>query len=257
MNSSYLALIKRAEDKYEALDGIDQGGITYLKIALDEMFNMSDVVITSLLESFNNFARDGVAKYPSEKVALLVQKINAVTERLAEVPALPRDMPLLILNGFTKCIVPEFVVPFELMINTERVIQLENEGYRHDDRICLENVKKLTLLASNSLHSLNDSNHWNIIYNHWHGMAKGKGPCDNCGGEQYSPDFPHPRDEDIIKKAKEERADRRGGGGRNGGRGGGQDVGRQCDRNKWINYKRGGDRNDYGNGVQKRGNAWM
>ena len=47
MNSSYPDLIKRVEDKYEALDGIYQGGITHLKITIDDsMFNISDVFIT-------------------------------------------------------------------------------------------------------------------------------------------------------------------------------------------------------------------
>ena len=47
MNSSDPSLIKRAEDSYDALFGIEQGGIACLKIALDDIFNMSDVVITS------------------------------------------------------------------------------------------------------------------------------------------------------------------------------------------------------------------
>ena len=48
MNSLDTALIKRVEDKHEAMDGIEQGGVTYLKIAPDEMFNISDIVITLL-----------------------------------------------------------------------------------------------------------------------------------------------------------------------------------------------------------------
>ena len=97
------------------------------------------------------------------------------------------------------------------MLNTERVIHLENDGDRHNDNKCLERLKKLTLLASNSFHSLNVSKHLKIPYNHWHVMAKGKVPCYNCGVEHHSPDFLHPRDRDKIKKAKEERADCRGG----------------------------------------------
>ena len=72
---------------------------------------MSDVFITSLWELFNEFSQDGVAKYPCENVALIVQKINAVAELLAEVPALPRDTSFLVLSGFTNCSVPEFVGP--------------------------------------------------------------------------------------------------------------------------------------------------
>ena len=48
MNSSDPAFIKRLEDNYEALGRLEQGVIACLKIALDEMFNMSDVVITLL-----------------------------------------------------------------------------------------------------------------------------------------------------------------------------------------------------------------
>ena len=103
-------LIKRMEDKYDALDGLEQWGITYLNIDLDEMFNMSDVVINLLQEFFKNFSQDSVSNYPSENVALLVQQINDVAEQLAEVLALPRDTSLLILTGFTKCSVNNFLV---------------------------------------------------------------------------------------------------------------------------------------------------
>ena len=132
--SSDPALIKRLQEKYEALDGIQQGGIIYHKIVIDDMFNTSDVIITSIQEFFNKFAQDGVAKYPSENVALLVQKINSAAERLEEVPELPKDTLLLVLTGFTKCDVTKFVGQFELMINIERLIQLENDGDRHDIR---------------------------------------------------------------------------------------------------------------------------
>ena len=66
-------------------------------------------------------------------MSLLVQQINAVTERLEEVPVLPRGMSMLILTCFTNCSVPEFVGPFGLMLNTGRVIQLDNGVDRHDE----------------------------------------------------------------------------------------------------------------------------
>ena len=135
-------------------------------------------------------------------MSLLVQNINAVVERLEEVPALPRYIPLLVFFGFTKCIVPDYVGIFKIMIITERVIQLENDGDRHDNRKCLERVKKITLLASKSFPYLKFSNQCNIPSNHWQGMAKGKGPYYNCGREHYTLDFLHPRDEVNTKKAK-------------------------------------------------------
>ena len=60
-----------------------------------------------------------------------------------------------------------------------------------------------------------------------------------------------------IKKSKEERAPRRGGGGYGGERNSERSGRRQGVRNKWSNDNKGGDRNDYGNGVTNRGNAWM
>ena len=147
----------------------------------------------------------------------------------------------------------EFVGPFELILNTERVIQLENDGDRHDSRKFLERVKNLTILVSNYFYYLNVSNQWNILYNHWNGMANGKVPCDNCDGKQYYPDFPHSCDKANTNKAKEERAYRRGGNGRCDGRGSRLKGG----KNKWSNDNKDGDRNDDVNGVQKRGNDWM
>jgi hypothetical protein len=210
INSSSSALIKRIKEKYETLTGLQQGGITYIKIALNEMFTMSDIVITSLQDFFKTFAQTGVAKFPNKNVALLVQQINAVAERLAEAGALPRDTPLNLLTGFTKCSVPEFVGPFTLLLITERVKQLENSAEQHDNALCLKRVKALTLLESNSFHSLNVSGHWNIPTNRHHGMSQhGNVSCDNCRGNHYVPDCPLPCDEVKITKAKEERAARK------------------------------------------------
>ena len=174
--------------------GLRRGGLTYLKIAPDEMFNMSNVVITSLQQFFNKFAWDVVAKYPSENVELLVQKINDAAELLEEVPVLPRDTPLLALTGFTKFSVTEFVGTFKFILNIERVLKLKKDDDRHDNKKFLEMMKKLTLLASNSFHYLNVSNQWNIPSNHRDNMAKGKSPWGNCGGKYYAPYLLHPRD---------------------------------------------------------------
>ena len=58
---------------------------------------------------------------------------------------------------------------------------MENDGDRHDNRKFLESTNKLTLLASSSFRYLNVSNQYNIPSNYQNSMAKGKGPCDNCG----------------------------------------------------------------------------
>ena len=90
MKSSDPALVKRVEENYEAPYGLEQGGIAYLKIDIYDMFNMHDDVINSIQELFKNLAWYGVSNYSSENVALLFHKINAMAERLSEVPALPK-----------------------------------------------------------------------------------------------------------------------------------------------------------------------
>ena len=55
------------------MDGLAQGVVTYLKISIGEIFNMSDAVITLLQLFFKKFTRDGVTQYSSENVPLLVQ----------------------------------------------------------------------------------------------------------------------------------------------------------------------------------------
>ena len=46
LESSDPSLIKKVRQKYEALYGIDKQWVTYRKVALGEMFNISDVFIT-------------------------------------------------------------------------------------------------------------------------------------------------------------------------------------------------------------------
>ncbi len=50
-NSCDINLVKRLDEKIEQLFEYEQGGITYLKIPLGEMFTMSNMVIT-LLQKF-------------------------------------------------------------------------------------------------------------------------------------------------------------------------------------------------------------
>jgi hypothetical protein len=47
-NSCDINLVKWIEEKFDDLAEYEQGGIMYLKITLDEMFMMSNMVIMSL-----------------------------------------------------------------------------------------------------------------------------------------------------------------------------------------------------------------
>ncbi len=45
MNSCDVLLVDRIDEKFDELDLYEQGGVTYIKIALDEMFTISNTVI--------------------------------------------------------------------------------------------------------------------------------------------------------------------------------------------------------------------
>ncbi len=76
-------LVKCIEEKYNKLFEYEQGEITYLKIALDEMFMMSNMVITSLQKFLKQFAQEWVVRVPNEDVWLCAKQIAAVCACLA------------------------------------------------------------------------------------------------------------------------------------------------------------------------------
>ena len=59
-----------------------------------------------------------------ENVAEATAQVKAVCERLSEVNQLPQEAPMFVLQGLTKCSVPEFTGPFTLILNQERVNQM-------------------------------------------------------------------------------------------------------------------------------------
>jgi hypothetical protein len=67
-NSCDNNLVKCLDDKFEQLFEYEQRGITYLKLALDEMFTMSNMVIMSLQKFLKQFAQEGFVKVPNEDV---------------------------------------------------------------------------------------------------------------------------------------------------------------------------------------------
>ncbi len=87
---------------------MEQGGITYMKIALDKMFYMAQDVVTVLQDWLKTTTQDGLTKIPGENVSVLTAQIDAVCEHLAENKKLPGKTPVLILTGFTKCSVKQF-----------------------------------------------------------------------------------------------------------------------------------------------------
>ncbi len=108
MNSCDVLLVDRIDKKFDELDLYEQGGVTYIKIALDEMFTISNTVVATLQGFFEAFVKDGIAKVPNEDVHAAMEQIIVVAERLAEVSALPSECAHHILKRFTWCSVIVF-----------------------------------------------------------------------------------------------------------------------------------------------------
>jgi hypothetical protein len=140
MNSCDVLLVDRIDKKFDELDLYKQGGVTYIKIALDEMFTISNTVVATLQGFFEAFAKDGIAKVPNEDVRAATEQIIAVAERLAEVSVLPSESTRHILEGFTRCSVIIFRQTFAHLLVAERLQQLRYLTNRNDSS-CLIDIK--------------------------------------------------------------------------------------------------------------------
>ena len=138
--------------------------------------------------------------------------------RLAEVDALPQEVPGYILEGFTRCSVVEFRDIHKLLYTTDKVRQMQAVSGRRDSNTTLAAVQKLCSEANDVFHSLNLTNKWNIPQGH---QADAFGiVCFNCDSPDHTSDkCPHPHNEAKITKAKEACAKSIGKGHSPGGRG--------------------------------------
>jgi hypothetical protein len=236
MTSCDVLLVNRINEKFDELDLYEQGGVTYIKIALDEMFTISNTVVTTLQGFFDAFAKDGIAKVPNEDVHAATEQIVAVAERLTKVSVLPRESTCHILEGFTWCSVIIFRQTFTHLLVAERLQQLCYLT-NWNDSTCLLDIKKLCKEANNLFNSLNVSNEWNIPQKHCIDA------CFNCSDPDHGvPKCPKPIDQNQIDKAKADFSKNRSGPGGRGGRDGGScsagqgrgDGGNQTNtRGKW------------------------
>ena len=152
---------------FEKLESLEQGGITYLKFMLDEMFCMRNDAVAALQTFLNNFSGEGLSKTVGENVSDILAQVKVVSERLAEVKKLPLEAPTYILQVLTNLSVAEFTGPFELLLNQERVNQISTSvTLGNTTTATLKRIKQILVLANNSYHSLNNSNSWNVPSGH-------------------------------------------------------------------------------------------
>ena len=142
---------------------LEMSPITYLKLLLDEMFCMTNNVVSVLQTFLKTFAGVGLTNMVGENVSKATAQVKAFCERHSEVNQLPQEAPTFVLQRLTKCLVPEFTGPFTLILNQKRVNQIcAAVSLTNMYAATLTRVLAIVILANNSYHLLNTSNAWNI-----------------------------------------------------------------------------------------------
>ena len=78
VNSSEAELKQQVDKKFENIELLEQGGITYLKFMLDEMFCMNNDVVAALQTSLKNFSEEGLSKMVGENLSDILAQVEAV-----------------------------------------------------------------------------------------------------------------------------------------------------------------------------------
>ena len=73
--------------------------MTYIKIALDEMFTISNTIVTTLQGFFEAFAKEGIAKVPNEDVRVDTEQIIAVAKDWPKYLRSRLKVPVIFLKG--------------------------------------------------------------------------------------------------------------------------------------------------------------
>ena len=202
-NSCTLELNKSISYTFETMEIMEQELITFVKIALDEMFFMSNSFISGLHKYLENFPSVGLNKTRGENVTNINAELLAVSERLCEVKDLPSETTSNVLTGLNKCIVPGFKGLYELVLKSERLDLIESDSSQVGDRKTLAKVKKIFLMANKEYKSINVSGKWNITGGYCHDHILGA--CFDCDSSYHIfLKYLHPNNEEKIKGDKEE-----------------------------------------------------
>ena len=93
-------------------------------IMLDTILFMSNSVVTSLQLSLEYFRINGLAEVNEGNVAVVVHWILKFRMLLRKVMNLPTKTPILILEGFLLCTERNYKDTFSLLLNQDRITQL-------------------------------------------------------------------------------------------------------------------------------------
>ena len=241
-------LKKKVKEKFDLLSPHEQGGISYWKILMDIVFKMSSLTIQTLKEYLKSFGNAGLKSEVGQDVRTIGTLVRAVCTRLADKGSLEYEAYKNVIAGLAKCDVPLFANIYRQKAGTvEEQDAIHGYGGMSSEDV-LKLVEDLITAAMNIYDNMITAKKWIVPGRGVNSLNHDFKPkCDNCGGEHFANECPHPRDDEKCKKAREARAASKksqGGGGRGGGKGknrGGRGGGQGEQGTKRGQWTSGGD----------------
>jgi hypothetical protein len=157
-------LKKQVDEKYRLLDDYQKGGISYFKIAVERIFQMSSMAEESLKSFMKEFGEKGLAKVPHENVRTIATQMDGVAERLADANKLRSESLVQYMTGLSICSVAPFKAVF--MARLTKFNYLDATGdVTLLSMTCAEvlaKIKEVSTAAKAIYDHMNIGNKWNI-----------------------------------------------------------------------------------------------
>ena len=112
-NSSTDSLSTAVEKKYDKLPLNQKGGVSYLFLILNEIFQMSCEIEEAMYKFLDIFKQNDISWYSGENVLVVSEEILGVCKRLDVVKALQEEHVMDVLSGLSICTNKQFQSMFE------------------------------------------------------------------------------------------------------------------------------------------------
>ena len=160
-NSSTDSLRTAIAKKYEKLPLNQKGGVIYLYLTLQEMFQMSREVKEAMYKFLDIFKRQGVSRYIGESVLVASEEILAVCKRLDAVNALQEEHITDILTGLSICTNKRFRDMFTHLKQSAELDNLDILGTIPQNPTILEQIEAILDKALDMYDKLSIAQVWN------------------------------------------------------------------------------------------------
>ena len=236
INSSTTTLHRKVCETHDALDVQEQGGVTYFKIMMETIVEMTEEVAKAAKALIENFS---LKKVQGENVTYARSRMMAVASVLQQSDLLNKDHYEAILDGLCQCSLPDFARIFENIKANGYTQAIAGTQAGLIGKTVYQRIEQLFNIGEARFRKLSSADEWPAKGDGASAFSVHLGKCYNCGGDHMLPDCKKEKDETRIAAArKKTNADRRaqgndqgrggrgrGGRGRGRGRGGGRGGG--------------------------------